>query len=137
MVTVIDWGAELDHIARTQPGRTPLRPDPVLAAALADDQHGLPLCADCDQPMRPKNTKSTDWPGTVSRSSRGQCGSCQRRSGQRRGRGRGRALNITTGTPCLGCHRPLRSSHTSAADAPGTLYHQGRGMCKTCHERHP
>lgn len=129
-MTVLDWADELDMIAATQPGRTPLVPDPALMEAFADDQHGLPLCACCARPMRPKGTKVADWPGTVSRGGRGHCGGCRRRQYPRR-----RGPNITTGTPCLGCQRPLRSSRTRHTDAPGTVQHVGRGRCNTCYQK--
>lgn len=37
---------------------------------------------------------------------------------------------------CLGCERPFRPRQAKLADHPGTVYHAGHGLCRTC-EQHP
>lgn len=33
---------------------------------------------------------------------------------------------------CLGCGRPFRPRKTSILDHPGTVYHVGKNLCRTC-----
>lgn len=33
---------------------------------------------------------------------------------------------------CLGCERPFRPRKTSIRDYPGTVYHVGKNLCRTC-----
>lgn len=37
--------------------------------------------------------------------------------------------------PCVGCGRPIRPSHWSAKEHPGTLIHTGNGICGGCRSR--
>lgn len=37
---------------------------------------------------------------------------------------------------CRGCGRTFRPRQTKVADYPGTVYHAGHGLCRTC-EQHP
>ncbi|USC16992.1 hypothetical protein [Rhodococcus sp. 11-3] len=36
---------------------------------------------------------------------------------------------------CLECRRPMRSKHTSAKQFPGTVIHNGRGLCSNCYNK--
>lgn len=77
----------LMHMVKTQPGRTPLQPEPALYAAFAPDREQLQLrrhsvlnpirpCVECGAMTRPKDTTREDHPGTVQRSRRDTCHAC-------------------------------------------------------------
>ena len=48
-------------------------------------QQQLPLCRDCERPLRPQHTRADDWPGTTVRWSAAQCQTCAMRE-KRRGK---------------------------------------------------
>ena len=65
-------------------GRTPAQ-RAALAAKLSEQASSLPLCRDCERPLRPRHTSAVDWPGTIVRWSADQCQTCAMRE-KRRGK---------------------------------------------------
>ena len=65
-------------------GRTPAQ-RAALAAKRATPTSSLPLCRDCERPMRPQHASVADWPGTTVRWSASQCKTCAMRE-KRRGK---------------------------------------------------
>ena len=65
-------------------GRTPAQ-RAALAAKRATPTSSLPLCRDCERPLRPQHTRADDWPGTTSRQAADQCRTCAMRE-KRRGK---------------------------------------------------
>ena len=65
-------------------GRTPAQ-RAALAAKRATPTSSLPLCRDCERPMRPPRTRVADWPGTTVRWGADQCQTCAMRK-KRRGK---------------------------------------------------
>lgn len=65
-------------------GRTPAQ-RAALAAKRSTPTSPLPLCRDCERPLRPPHTRAADWPGTTVRWSADQCQTCAMRE-KRRGK---------------------------------------------------
>ena len=65
-------------------GRTPAQ-RAALAAKRATQASSLPLCRDCERPLRPHHTRAADWPGTTVRWAADQCETCAMRE-KRRGK---------------------------------------------------
>ena len=64
-------------------GRTPAQ-RAALAAKRSTPTSSLPLCRDCERPLRPPHTRVADWPGTTVRWSADQCQTCAMRKKRRR-----------------------------------------------------
>jgi len=63
-------------------GRTPAQ-RAALAAKRSTPTSSLPLCRDCERPMRPPRTRVADWPGTTVRWSADQCQTCAKKEKRR------------------------------------------------------
>ena len=66
-------------------GPQPLSVALMAAAKRATQASSLPLCRDCERPLRPQHTRADDWPGTTVRWSADQCQTCAMRE-KRRGK---------------------------------------------------
>lgn len=96
-------------------------------------------CFDCERPMRAKRQSAEDHPGTVAHNGRGLCSVCYH------ARNRAGTLQDTpTVRPilkpefpavCIDCGQPLRSWRATEDEAPGTVPHGAKGLCKTDYGR--
>ena len=89
-------------------------------------------CKHCHRPMRPRNTKKSDYPGTVRGGGHGLCASCNHarileESALKPG-------DITGDLPrCKDCDRPMRPYMSHAKDWPGTRTRNSGEQCKKCY----
>jgi len=96
-----------------------------------EPENPITPCATCDHPTRPGKARAAEYPGTLSRNSKGICSRCYGRQkyGYQPNRPR-----FEPGTPCIDCDRPLRPAKTSITQYPGTYLNRGYGRCQTCYD---
>ena len=90
-----------------------------------------PNCLDCGKAMRGSKQNRDEHPNTVRHCSSGLCENCHDRS---TGKRTGPRRNIAP-TQCRHCHKKLRPAHADKRDHPGTVLHNGRGLCGNCHRK--
>lgn len=88
-------------------------------------------CRSCNETMRPRRAKVTDWPGTRAYHGKGICGPCY----VARKANRPAAGHRPKEAPkrCRQCDHPMRTYRKTVEEAPGTLAHDGKGLCHTCY----
>ena len=87
------------------------------------------VCVLCRRPLRPKDTRSADAPGTVQYASKGKCNSCYMGVYLRRAKATPRPAPVAE---CRGCERPTRSSNHTADEYPVTVVRRRNGFCGRC-----
>lgn len=86
-------------------------------------------CVLCGRPVRGKNTRAADAPGTVQYASKGKCNSCYMGVYLRRAKATPRPAPVAE---CRGCERPTRASNHTADEYPGTVVRRRNGFCGRC-----
>lgn len=129
--------------AKPKPKAKPApRPKPVPQPKQPRTRAATPTeCARCHRPLRPRNAKAVDHPGTVEHRSGGICASCAARpdgtpSGQPRPVKAKPAPKVRLGLgKCSSCERQLRPGGTTLEQYPDTVGHNGGGTCVSCARR--
>lgn len=88
-------------------------------------------CRSCKETMRPRRAKVADWPGTRAAHGKGICGPCYVARKANRPPAGHRPKEVPA--VCRQCERPMRGYRKKAGEAPGTLAHDGKGLCHTCY----
>lgn len=131
---------DLEHaavVAAKKPARAPKKPRRVKPTPTTTDAtgsrrgrkgatrfDGTLLCAGtCGRPLRGTGTLASALPGSVKVHIDDKCKACT-----------AHPVTVTI-TPCRGCAHPMRPSHTTLANHPGTRVHGGQGLCHTCRRR--
>jgi len=92
-------------------------------------------CQESKRNMRPRGTRLADMPDTVPYGQGQKCLTCHRHL-KDAAKGKTRRTYEKPPEKCRDCHRPLRPSGTTLEDYPGTVEHQGRGLCMTDYMAH-
>lgn len=134
-----DWSIELDRVSADGVSRPPIRFDPVLAAAFADDDQpavrweievGEP-CVRCGNPMRPGKMRVAEAPsGTRSHYGQKVCRTCKTGTGTVK---RKRAEPVYVGQPCVLCGKRMRPHRMKADAAPRTVCYGAHKKCTQCY----
>lgn len=88
-------------------------------------------CLGCGKAMRGSKQNRDKHPNTVRHCSSGLCENCHdRATGKRTGPKRNACPEV-----CQHCRKKLRPAHADKHDHPGTVLHNGRGLCGSCHRK--